>query len=105
MYIWTGDADLGTDRRQPGGWIYNVLPYIEQQPLHDLGAGLPAAAKDGANYQRLRTALTMLNCPTRRPVMTFPWADELGNTQLRTIGRGRAAATTQPTAARSSSTQ
>ena len=35
---WTGDADLGNDRRQPGGWIYNVLPYIEQQSLHDLGA-------------------------------------------------------------------
>ena len=33
---WTGDADLGTDRRQPGGWIFNVLPYVEQQAVHDL---------------------------------------------------------------------
>ena len=39
-FAWTGDADRGTDWRQPGGWIYNILPYIEQQPLHDLGAGL-----------------------------------------------------------------
>ena len=39
-FAWTGDADRGTDWRQPGGWIYNVLPYIEQQALHDLGAGL-----------------------------------------------------------------
>src|SRR5512144_2234645 len=37
---WTGDADRGSDWRQPGGWIYNVLPYIEQQALHDMGAGL-----------------------------------------------------------------
>ena len=29
-FDWTGDADRGNDWRQPGGWIYNVLPYIEQ---------------------------------------------------------------------------
>ena len=38
-FAWTGDADRGTDWRQPGGWIYNILPYIEQQTLHDMGAG------------------------------------------------------------------
>ena len=41
-FSWTGDADRGNDWRQPGGWIYNILPYIEQQPLHDMGAGLGA---------------------------------------------------------------
>ena len=73
QYLWTGDADRGTDWHQPGGWIYNVLPYIEQRAMHDLGAGLPTAAKDLANYQRLTTPLSLLNCPTRRPVTTFPW--------------------------------
>ena len=38
---WTGDADLGTGERQPGGWMYNVLPYIEQQAMHDMGEGCP----------------------------------------------------------------
>ena len=51
----------------------NVLPYIEQRAMHDLGAGLPTAAKNLANYQRLTTPLSLLNCPTRRPVTTFPW--------------------------------
>ena len=38
-FRWTGDADRGNDWRQPGCWLYNILPYIEQQPLHDLGMG------------------------------------------------------------------
>ena len=34
---WVGDPDMGFDLKQPGGWIYNILPYIEQGALHDLG--------------------------------------------------------------------
>ena len=70
---WTGDADLGTDRRQPGGWIFNVLPYIEQQAVHDLGAGLPADAKYAANLLRLSIPLRLLYCPTRRNAAPYPW--------------------------------
>ena len=56
-YGWSGDADLGTDRHQPGGWIFNVLPYIEQQALHEMGAGLPQAQKYAAHLQRNATPL------------------------------------------------
>ncbi|MBN1395255.1 MAG: DUF1559 domain-containing protein [Pirellulales bacterium] len=75
-YAWTGDADRGTDWRQPGGWIYNILPYIEQQPLYDMGAGLPAADKNEAHLQRMAMPLSVLYCPTRRGVLIFPWDNE-----------------------------
>ena len=37
-WYWIGDPDRGTSSAQPGGWIYNLLPYMEQQSLHDLQA-------------------------------------------------------------------
>ena len=36
---WVGDPDRGFTERQPGGWIYNTLPFIEQQTLRDIGSG------------------------------------------------------------------
>ncbi len=72
-YAWTGDADRGNDWRQPGGWLYNVLPYIEQQALHDLGSGLSESARYAANMKRMQTSLEAFHCPSRRSVLTYPF--------------------------------
>jgi prepilin-type N-terminal cleavage/methylation domain-containing protein/prepilin-type processing-associated H-X9-DG protein len=78
--LWTGDADLGTDQRQPGGWVYNILPYIEQQALHDMGAGLQTTAKNSAHFQRMSVPLGLLLCPTRRQVtVAYPWPSYNGS--------------------------
>ena len=79
-FDWIGDPDLGNDWRQPGGWLYNVLPFIEQQPLHDLGIGLgnpggsTPAAKNTANQQRVGHAggHLLLPYPPPMPPRT-PW--------------------------------
>jgi prepilin-type N-terminal cleavage/methylation domain-containing protein len=74
-FAWTGDADRGNDWRQPGGWLYNVLPYIDQQAFHDMGMGLPFSApeKHKANYSRLSTPVEMFYCPSRRKALAYPW--------------------------------
>jgi prepilin-type N-terminal cleavage/methylation domain-containing protein len=77
---WTGDADLGTDQRQPGGFLFNILPYMEQQALHDLGAGL-TAGKNNAQLQRVSTPVPALYCPTRRPPVAYPWGPGLAGGQ------------------------
>ena len=80
-YVWTGDADRGTDWRQPGGWIYNVLPYVEQQALHDMGAGLPDPQKFAAHTERFKVPLSLLYCPSRRRAVAYPcgWSGAAGS--------------------------
>ena len=45
---WTGDPDQGFGKTQPGGWIYNLLPYMERSDVHDMGAGMDKARKHAA---------------------------------------------------------
>ncbi len=63
---WTGDPDRGFGSRQPGGWDYNILPYLEQQALYDLGAGETDADKMPFAAQRMQTPLGIYHCPSRR---------------------------------------
>jgi len=70
--LWLGDPDHGRDWKQPGGWIYNLLPHLEQQGLHDLQSGLTGAARATAAAQMLGTPLAVINCPSRRPLAAYP---------------------------------
>jgi prepilin-type N-terminal cleavage/methylation domain-containing protein/prepilin-type processing-associated H-X9-DG protein len=73
-----GDPDCGFDKGQPGGWCYNVLPYIEQEQLHDLGKGATTVtAKNDAQKIRVATALPAFACPTRRPPIVMPFTPGL----------------------------
>ena len=68
-YAWAGDPTRGFDKKQPGGWLYNILPYLELQSLHDLGSdGNPAEF-----VQRVSTPVSAFICPTRRPAIAFPY--------------------------------
>jgi type II secretory pathway pseudopilin PulG len=62
---WTPDPDRGSGSRQPGGWVYGALPYLEQNELRELGRGLPPAEKRAAVTTLLQTSLNVFNCPSR----------------------------------------
>ena len=64
-----GEPTRGFAERQPGGWQYNILPYMEQIALHEMGA-------DGnrlAMTHSMAVPLSTYNCPTRRPSIAYPY--------------------------------
>ncbi len=70
---WVGDSEMGFGRSQPGGWIFSLLPYVEQESLHRLGAGLPDADKLAAHTQVVQTPLNIVHCPSRRAPQLYPY--------------------------------
>jgi prepilin-type N-terminal cleavage/methylation domain-containing protein len=69
---WVGDPDRGFDKRQPGSWAYNLLPYLEQRQLHDFGKAQNTTVKMELTKQVVQTALSAFNCPSRRPSVALP---------------------------------
>ena len=84
---WAGEPTRGFDKRQPGGWLYNILPYMEAQGLHDLAInqGLPNDPRYGTirerseMKQRFETPVTTFICPSRRKVMAYPVDMDINN--------------------------
>lgn len=76
-HLWIGDPDQGFGAKQPGSWMYSVLPFIDQKNLWSLGQGIPSdsqlAAKEAVNYPIATTALAVYYCPSRRAVMAYPF--------------------------------
>ncbi|MFQ5730910.1 MAG: DUF1559 domain-containing protein [Planctomycetaceae bacterium] len=71
-YLWIGEPDRGSGRQQPGGWIYQLLPYLEQQPLRKLGSGQPDALRRRSLAELSRTPLAVFSCPTRSAQAVSP---------------------------------
>lgn len=68
---WVGDPDRGTGRGQPGGWIYQQLPYLEEETLHGQGAGQSEANKTKFAALVISTPIAGMNCPTRRQAKPY----------------------------------
>jgi prepilin-type N-terminal cleavage/methylation domain-containing protein len=71
-FKWTGDPDMGFGHSQPGGWAYNLLPYIEQTNVHGIGKGLDGNAKKAELAQHKAAVVPFFHCPSRRPAQGYP---------------------------------
>jgi prepilin-type N-terminal cleavage/methylation domain-containing protein len=68
-YKWTGDPDMGNGERQPGGWIFSVLSYLEGSTTFQIGKGMSPADKRAALIKQKTTPVPGFNCPSRRGVV------------------------------------
>ena len=72
--LYTADPNLGYGEGQPGSWYYNILAYIEEQTLRDLGKGLATGSPPfrTATTQLHQSPVTGFHCPSRRAARIYP---------------------------------
>jgi prepilin-type N-terminal cleavage/methylation domain-containing protein len=71
---WAGDPNYGAGLNQPGGWMYQILPYIEEGTTWARGKGLNGAARGNAIKEAVGTAIPIYFCPSRRNAQLVRWS-------------------------------
>ena len=77
-WLWVGDPDRGQGEKQPGGWTFSVLPFIEQDNFFKLGSGQTDAQKAVLNLQKVQTPIKTFYCPSRRNAAAYPNTNNFG---------------------------
>lgn len=81
-FKWMGDPNQGGGPRQPGGWIYQVSPYLEQTVITTIGAGLTGVEMRNALVEQCAVTNPTFTCPTRRPTRPYPALEEPFNCNI-----------------------
>lgn len=71
-FRWSGEPDMGFGEKQPGGWAFSTLPFMENQNIYDIAKGLSGANKVTAITALRSTVAPMFNCPSRRSAIGYP---------------------------------
>ncbi|MFO0911675.1 MAG: DUF1559 domain-containing protein [Pirellulales bacterium] len=75
-FLWSGDPDQGFGAKQPGGWFYNLLPFMESTDIWQIGKGMKGPGSGGEKFKALalqRAAIVpIMNCPSRREAKGYP---------------------------------
>ena len=74
-YNYMADPDRGTGEKQPGSWAFSCLPFMEEQDVHGIGAGISgptSPAKKAALTDLSSRAVVGFYCPSRRAAQPLP---------------------------------
>ncbi|MEX2169158.1 MAG: DUF1559 domain-containing protein [Pirellulales bacterium] len=78
---WVGCPDQGMGERQPGGWAYQLLGFIEETNRAQIGRGFKCGDPNSraAIGEMVGTAVSTFYCPSRRAAQGYPWTNNLEN--------------------------
>ncbi|MCA9100049.1 MAG: DUF1559 domain-containing protein [Planctomycetales bacterium] len=73
---WVGEPQRGFGKSQCGGWEFNLLPFVEQQQVFDIGKQYTVFSQPlkDSRLQLIQTPIPMFNCPSRRSPVVHPTA-------------------------------
>ncbi|HEY2761664.1 MAG TPA: DUF1559 domain-containing protein, partial [Pirellulales bacterium] len=64
---WVGDPDRGFGQRQPGGWAFSILSFLEEKNIAAMGKGTGNPALKRAQLGLMQVQpVPVFNCPSRR---------------------------------------
>jgi prepilin-type N-terminal cleavage/methylation domain-containing protein len=69
---WLGIPERGSIQRQPGGWAFAVLPYIEEEAVYKSLEGVTAATAEDRYKAALAAPVSLFVCPSRRSAAPLP---------------------------------
>jgi prepilin-type N-terminal cleavage/methylation domain-containing protein/prepilin-type processing-associated H-X9-DG protein len=75
--LWLGFPEQGAGKNQSGSWLYSVLPFMEENTLHNLGSGTTGTARREACHARTQSPFEGMTCPSRRKSNVYPVKDVL----------------------------
>ncbi len=78
--MWVGDPDCGFSARQPGGWLYNCLPYLGMDLIHDKGKGGTPGSSKPLLGELCKAAVPSFICQTRRRPIAYPYTEPVAST-------------------------
>jgi prepilin-type N-terminal cleavage/methylation domain-containing protein len=74
---WVGDPDKTLGMEQPGGWIYNLMPFMGLDVVQEIGLG--SSDEYAALARQKSYMLPMFICSSRRKMVTYPKSEESYN--------------------------
>ncbi len=82
---WIGDPNQGFGFKQPGNWVFSLLPFMEQTNVWSLGLNNPLAAStsqypNARSFYMAQVATTIIPgfyCPSGRAVQLYPYTSNI----------------------------
>ena len=73
---WVGDPDRGFGKGQPGGWLFNLMPFTEESSAYESASdsqpNVVTPQQSAAVRLIVVKPLPLIGCPSRRAGLVFP---------------------------------